>query len=76
MRTSETLSPLGQLLRSARLSMDLTLENVGDLIDVNFRRIAEYEMGIRRPSMRRCIKLANVLGIPFADIMTRMEESR
>jgi len=60
---STKLTPLGRLLRSARLHKDLTLKEAAEAMGIRHDRLAEYERGAKVPNVNRAVIMAKVLGI-------------
>ena len=80
MINSDLLSPFGQLLRSARLSKDLTLEQAAQALGIKRRRLQEYELGYIRsrpfPNAHRCRVIAKLYGLDLERIFEKIDESR
>lgn len=76
MRASETLTTFGQFIRSARLGLDKTLEEVAAEVGVSRSRMNHYEIGLRYPSTRNCVLMAKILKLDLGELVQKMEESR
>lgn len=72
---STKLTPLGRLIRGARLRMDLTLEEVSCRLGIGLNRLAEYEHGTRVPRLKRAIVLAEFYGIPVQTFLEKRGKS-
>ena len=72
---STKLTPLGRLIRGARLRMDLTLEEVSTRLGITRERFSEYELGRRVPRTKRAIAIAEFLGIPVNEFLQKRGQS-
>lgn len=68
---SSLLTPLGRLIRGARLRMDLTLEEASGRLGITRERFSEYELGRRVPRLKRSIAIAEFLGIPVDEFLQK-----
>ncbi len=55
-------------LREYREEKGLTQMELGKLIDVNWRTISAYENGVRKPPMKKAIKLSRIFGVPIDEL--------
>jgi len=72
---SSLLTPLGRLIRGARLRMDITLEEASLKLGIGINRLAEYEHGTRVPRIKRAIVLAEFYGIPVQTFLEKRGKS-
>lgn len=65
MRSARVTSPeaLGRILREARLSRDLTQDDVAEYMDINRRYIIELESGKPTLALRRLFEYMRATGV-------------
>jgi transcriptional regulator with XRE-family HTH domain len=65
---------IGAKLRSARVELGLTQENMAELLGVTYQQVHKYEKGINRISAVTLAKLCRLLNVPhsyfFSDLPT------
>lgn len=59
---------LGHILKTAREQLGLSMQDVGDQVDVNRTSILRFETNARRPSPETLQRLARVLGLSASDL--------
>lgn len=63
------LAALGALLRSQRLSAELSLRELAELTKVSNAYLSELERGMHEPSLRVLRAIASALGMPLASTL-------
>ncbi len=61
----------GKRLRSARLSNNLTQQQVADLLGITVNAYQKYEQSMRSPSLDTLVKLADLFSVPTDWILGR-----
>lgn len=91
-RPDEIDTLIGQRIRMARLTANLSQENLGEALGITFQQIQKYEKGVNRVGSGRMVKIAEVLKRPIAwfsegsghdapkgaptDVLTRLGQTR
>jgi transcriptional regulator with XRE-family HTH domain len=65
---------IGQRVRALRLQRGLSQTELGNLISVTFQQVQKYEKGANRISAGRLQRIAEVLGVPVAQLFTEPEQ--
>ncbi len=66
---TELYKIIGGMLRAARHKKNMTLEQVGNKIDVTAQTINRYEAGIRKISVDKLMALSAIYGIDYTKFM-------
>lgn len=66
---------IGNMLKAARRKKNMTLEQVGEKIDVTAQTINRYETGIRKIGVNKLMALAAIYGIDYAKFMDMAQHS-
>lgn len=74
MINSDLLTPFGQLIRSARLQRDLTVEKASESMGIPRERLTHYELGLMTPGRRRAVVMAKFYGIPLEEFFDKMDQ--
>lgn len=64
----------GQTLRQLRQSNQLTIENLGDLLQVSKQTISRWELGTREPNLDMLIQIANLFFVSADYLLGRTNE--
>lgn len=64
----------GQMVREARQKMQLSLEEVGEALDLHPGSLRQIELGYQGVYLRNAIQLANALGFSLSDLQKRASE--
>lgn len=67
-------SHIGARLRTLRLRHELSLENVGEVLDVSAQQVSRYELGQHRLSAAQLFRLARALSVPVSWFFLGFEE--
>jgi len=62
------LAQLGQQLKAARQTSDLTMKGLGDRIRISQAQISQIESGLSAPSLTTLFRLTRALRIPMSAI--------
>ena len=73
---SDDLTPLGRLLRGARLTRDLNLAQASMGMGMRTTTLGRYERGENVPEVANMRKLASFYGIPMKEIFDKIEETK
>lgn len=65
---------LGQIIRHARKSAGLRLEDVAELVGVTAGALSHIESGRRLPSPQNAVLIAEALGIPSEELLVALDE--
>ena len=60
---SEAARLIGQRVRRARQNLGISLENLGELADVNWTSVGKIERGVSSPTTETLIRLATALEV-------------
>ena len=71
-----TREKLGELLRGRRDAQGLTLLDVSTRVGCTVSFLCDVEHGRRRPGMQTTEKLADALGVPSHELLTRLLQER
>jgi len=66
-------TPLGQMMRAARHTAGLTLEDVAERVGVTVGALSHIESGRRLPSASNAMLIAEVLAIPAEDMLDALD---
>ena len=58
---------IGMNIRQRRLALDLTMEELGNLLNLSFQQMQKYETGKNVPSSVQLYDLSSVLNIPMSN---------
>ena len=64
---------LGAIMKERRIKLDITQEDVGEVLDVTFQQVQKYESGVNRMSVERFYKLCKFLDI---DMQSAVDAAR
>ncbi|MFV9903062.1 MAG: helix-turn-helix domain-containing protein [Rickettsiales endosymbiont of Dermacentor nuttalli] len=56
---------IGQKLKSRRITIGMSQEDLGNAIGVTFQQIQKYERGVNKMSLSRLIDIASILNTPI-----------
>ena len=56
---------VGKKLKSRRISIGLSQEEIGEKVGITFQQIQKYESGANRIAVSRLYEFAQILGIPL-----------
>ena len=65
----------GKRLRSARMKSNLTQQKMADAIDMSLRNYQSYEQGVRRPTFKTLVKIADTLDVSIDYLLGRTGEA-
>lgn len=68
-------TPIGQIIRQARLAAGLTLEDVATRVGVTPGALSHIESGRRLPYPQNAARIAEVLGLPAEEILSALDEA-
>ena len=54
---------IGSRVRMRRISVGMSQEKLGDLLDLTFQQVQKYEKGTNRISVGRLVDIAKILGV-------------
>jgi transcriptional regulator with XRE-family HTH domain len=57
---------LGQRMRARRLEINMSQEQLADILGVTFQQIQKYEKGVNRVAASRLFELSGALGVPVS----------
>jgi transcriptional regulator with XRE-family HTH domain len=70
----KALQALGEAIRARRAEIDgLSQEGLGDLAGMHRTYVGDIERGLRNPSYRNLVKLAEALEVPLSELVARAE---
>ena len=61
-------------LRTARIAMHLTQEELGNKVNIKKASISKYERGTMQPSQETLVKLADILGVTVDYLLGRPQK--
>lgn len=61
---------IGNNLVAARKYLDLTIEQVANILDISAKEIKNYELGLSIPNSQNIINFSKLYGISCLDILT------
>jgi len=64
---------IGPTIKAARITRGLTLAEVGSALGVTRQYVYAWEAGRRNPGPKHLAKLAEVIGLEIADLLTRRD---
>ena len=59
---------VGHRVRAIRLEKGMSQEKLGDALDLTFQQVQKYEKGTNRIGAGRLQHIAEILGVPVADL--------
>jgi transcriptional regulator with XRE-family HTH domain len=68
-------TPIGDMIRQARLSAGFTLEDVASQVGVTPGALSHIESGRRLPYPQNAARIAEVLDLPAEEILTALDEA-
>lgn len=72
--SEKALRALGDAIRERRGEIDgLSQEGLADLAGMHRTYVSEIERGLRNPSYRNLVKLAEALEVPLSELVARAE---
>lgn len=60
---------IGEQIRAARLSADLSQERLAELAGLDRQAVNRIEQGHQSPILDNLIRLADAIGVPLADLV-------
>lgn len=66
---------LGARIRRYRMIRGMSQEKLGERLGLTFQQVQKYEKGVNRVSVSRLLDMANILGVPTAEILDGLEPS-
>lgn len=66
---SEAARVVGERVRRARLSLELSQEDIADLAEMHVTNLGKIERGQANPSLTTLIRIAAVLGVDPGDLV-------
>lgn len=54
---------IGSRVRMRRISIGMSQEKLGDMLDLTFQQVQKYEKGMNRISVARLVDIAKILGV-------------
>ena len=61
---------LGKRMRSIRLKMGMTVEELAEKTKLSFTMIAQMERGEKKGSIESLVAISNILGVSIEDLLT------
>jgi transcriptional regulator with XRE-family HTH domain len=61
---------VGHRVRAIRLEKGMSQEKLGDALDLTFQQVQKYEKGTNRIGAGRLQHIAEILGVPVADLFS------
>lgn len=61
---------MGKRIRNRRIERGMSQTTLGEAIGVTFQQLQKYEKGVNRVSAGRLAKIADVLGVPVASLLS------
>ena len=65
---------VGHRVRAIRLEKGMSQEKLGDALDLTFQQVQKYEKGTNRIGAGRLQHIAEILGVPVADLFAPAAE--
>ena len=65
---------VGQRVRAMRLERGMSQVKLGDALDLTFQQVQKYERGTNRVGAGRLQHIAEILGVPVADLFASTAE--
>ena len=66
---SEAARLIGQRIRRARQDLGISLENLGELAEVNWTSVGKIERGVSSPTTETLIRIATALEVDAGDFL-------